>query len=420
MFIGHYAVALAAKKSAADDEGNSTSKLDLALATGNNATLFDNSGGSERAFTSSQLALMLLTFQCFSPGGRIGVALWNGRETPGKGSSEHAPCLAGGMLHALLRADNLLATLHKNLMNKEQAERFFRGDSWGRPVWELMPDGPADAEAVRNASRTYLGRLVPLTRAIRFADDGRSLILANGLEYASYADGWRESSATVVTRTVKGERVRVVLPASVEKAAWRELHALTVKGIGENPGGPAALQNISPGDVAFDLWVGGLVASQAKPVDTMESVFHVPTAMLKDTSQMVYERGVHLANTAESRVRRAISVYHGALGDDLDRPEAKNRRLQVQNKAATHFWTDIELAVPHLLEVADAPENLGTKPNWQKSLWGQSVRRASCTAYECACPHGTPRQIRAYAVGLNKLFAPTENIDAETPKGAEA
>ena len=36
--------------SKADDEGNSTSKLDLALATGNNTTLFDNAGGSERAF----------------------------------------------------------------------------------------------------------------------------------------------------------------------------------------------------------------------------------------------------------------------------------------------------------------------------------------------------------------------------------
>src|ERR1017187_3269207 len=67
-----------------DDEGNSTSKLDLALATGNNTTLFDNSGGSERAFTSAELALMLTTFQCFSPGGRIGVVLWNGKETLGK------------------------------------------------------------------------------------------------------------------------------------------------------------------------------------------------------------------------------------------------------------------------------------------------------------------------------------------------
>src|ERR1700730_5780520 len=158
------------------DGGNSTSKLDLALATGNNTTLFDNAGGSERTFTSGELALMLTTFQCFSPGGRIGVALWNGHETSGKGSSDHAPCLAGGMLHALVRGDSLFSTLHKNLMTKRQAEHFFGQDCWGRPAWESMPTGLADTEAVQNASRTYLGRLVPLTRAIWLADDCRSLI----------------------------------------------------------------------------------------------------------------------------------------------------------------------------------------------------------------------------------------------------
>jgi len=100
------------------DEGgecNSTSKLDLALATGHNATLFDNAGGSQRAFAPAELALMLTTFQCFSPGGRIGVALWHGKETAGKGSSDHAPCLAGGMLHAFLLGDTLANTLWKNL-----------------------------------------------------------------------------------------------------------------------------------------------------------------------------------------------------------------------------------------------------------------------------------------------------------------
>ncbi|MEI6783949.1 MAG: type I-E CRISPR-associated protein Cse1/CasA, partial [Verrucomicrobiota bacterium] len=66
-----------------DEEGNSVSKLDMALATGNNPTLFDNSGGDGRAFPPEQLALVLLTFQCFSPGGTIGVALWNNEPTLG-------------------------------------------------------------------------------------------------------------------------------------------------------------------------------------------------------------------------------------------------------------------------------------------------------------------------------------------------
>ena len=404
-----------------NDEGNWTSKLDLALATGNNTTLFDNAGGSGRAFTAAELALMLTTFQCFSPGGRIGIALWDGRETSGKGSSDHAPCLADRMLHALLRGDNLLATLHKNLMTRRQVEQFFGQDSWGRPVWELMPQRLADAEAVRNSSRTYLGRLVPLTRAIWLADDCRSLILANGLEYASYADGWREPSATVIVRTVKGQPTRVVLPASIDKATWRQLHALTVKAVGQKPGGPAALQNISLDEDAFDLWAGGLVANKAKPVDTTESVFHVPAAMLTETSQMVYEAGVRLAETMAFGVMRAVSVYHKELGDNLDRPEMKTRRQQIQSNAAAQFWTDIEGAVARLLEVAAAPESLGLKNEWHKSAWRQSVWRAARGAYERACPHETSRQIRAYALGLNTLFtAPAEHAEIETDKEAEA
>jgi CRISPR system Cascade subunit CasA len=403
-------------KTGDEGEGNSTSKLDVALATGNNATLFDNAGSSERAFTPAELALMLTTFQCFSPGGRIGLASWNGRETAGKGSSNHAPCIAGRMLHALLRGENLLATIHKNLMNKRQAEQFFGPDSWGIPVWELMPKRLTDTEAVRNASRTYVGRLVPLSRTIWLADDCRSLLLANGLEYGSYPE-WREPSATIVIRNDE----RTVLPASIEKAVWRELHALTVKAVGPKPGGPAALQNISDDEKAFDLWVGGLVADQAKPVDTTESVFHVPAAMLAERSQMIYDGGVQWANTKGDRLRRAVTTYHKELGDNLDRPEMKNRRRQIQGNAAAQFWTDIEHAVPRLLELAATPENLGLKPEWNKTSWGQSVRRASQKAYERACPHETTRQIRAYALGLRTLWAPpAEQAEVKSEMEVEA
>jgi CRISPR system Cascade subunit CasA len=405
-----------------EDEGNSTSKLDLALATGNNTTLFDNAGGSERTFTCGQLALMLTTFQCFSPGGRIGVALWNGHETSGKGSSDHAPCLAGGMLHALIRGDNLVASVHKNLLTKRQADQLFGKDSWGRPVWELMPQRLADAKAVQNATRTYLGRLVPLTRAIWLADDCQSLILANGLEYGSYADGWREPTATIVTRKISGQvDERVVLRASLEEAAWRELHSLTVKAVGQKPGGPVALQNISEDEQAFDFWVGALVANKAKPVDITESVFHIPAAMLKETSQRVYEMGVGFAKTTEFRLKRAVSIYHKVLGDDIGRPELKNRRQQIQSSATAQFWTDIEKAVSRLLEVVAAPESFGLKAEWHKTVWGQFVWRTALEAYERACPHDTSRQLCAYARGLKTLLsAPAKHAEVEAEKEAQA
>jgi hypothetical protein len=95
---------------------------------------------------------------------------------------------------------------------------------------------------------------------------------------------------------------------------------------------------------------------------------------------------------------QAVSVYHRELGDNLDRPEMKNRRQQIQNNASAQFWTDVEGAVPRLLEVVADPTSLGLNAEWHKTAWGHAVWRAAGDAYEQACPHETARQIRAWAV----------------------
>jgi CRISPR system Cascade subunit CasA len=285
----------------------------------------------------------------------------------------------------------------------------------------MTPSSPKDKVAVQNATMSYLGRLVPLSRTVRLADDRSAMTLANGLEYPAYPE-WREASATIVTRSHKKQPVRVTLRASLDKDTWRELHALTVIAVDKSTnGGPLALQRLT-NNADFDLWVGGLIAAgNGKLLDTIESVFKIPAAMLGQTSQMVYEGGVRLAENAAFRVTRAVSVYHKEVGDNVDRPEMKSRRQQIQSNAAAQFWTDIEHAVPRLLEVATAPETLGTKSEWNKTAWGQSVWRFARAAYEHACPHETPRQIRAYALGLKALSAaPAPHAVAETEREVEA
>jgi CRISPR system Cascade subunit CasA len=271
-----------------------------------------------------------------------------------------------------------------------------------------MPSRFSDHEAVINATQTYMGRLVPLTRVIRLADDCRSLILGNGLKYAPYSKGgWREATATLVTQTVKGEPKRVVLKARVDRAVWRELHALVVRTVSESGvGGPLALRNIS-GEKGFDLWAGGLVANKAKLVDATESVFHVPAAMLGEPSQRIYEHGVRHAETWAEALKRAAGVYHKELGDDLDRGELRERRQGIQDRAATQFWTDIEQEVPHLLEAAVKRESPGPEEGWHATAWGKAVRSAANDAYERACPHETPRQMRAYLRGRERLTCAT-------------
>jgi CRISPR system Cascade subunit CasA len=268
-----------------------------------------------------------------------------------------------------------------------------------------MPASEDDGPSVANATGTYLGRLVPLSRAIRLADDCRTLTLANGLKYPSYSKGgWREPTATVVVRTRGGEETREVLKASGEKAPWRELAAVVVKAVSQGePGGPAALHNIRE-DSDFDLWVGTLLSDRSKLVDTIESVFHVPAGMLAEPCQRCYEKGVRFAEEWGLRLERAVTVYHGALADNLERREMRERRQQIQGKAAAQFWTGLEQAVNWLLDAAARPETLGPDADWKRSRWGQTVLEAVQSAYERACPHQTPRQMRAYAEARRVLF----------------
>ena len=89
----------------------------------------------------------------------------------------------------------------------------------------------------------------------------------------------------------------------------------------------------------------------------------------------------------------------------------KNRRQQIQNNAGAQFWTDVEGAVPRLLEVAATPASLGLECGMAQD--GVGTGRSGgprVDAYERACPHETPRQIRAYAMGLRELLsrAPSE------------
>lgn len=401
--------------SAGEDGGSAASKLDFALASGNTHTLFDNAGGERRLLNLARQALNLLAFQCFSPGGRIGLALWNGEITLGNGSSSHAPCLPCNMLHALVRGPDLLGSIHANLVPRDQAVLLPGLSGWGRPVWEQMPRNHADSESIANATRTFLGRLVPLSRFIRLHDDGQTLLLANGLEYPSWPE-MREATATAVVRKKGDNAERFLVSASLERAPWRELSALTTKTAAANAnGGPLVLNNLND-DQGFDLWVGGLVANKAKIMDSFESSYHVPPGMLTAVAQRVYEQGIAFSEKTAAILSRAVCLCRlelesgagdlgGYLGKLAQFSKPDRERLAAHSQAAmAQFWVQAGQGVSKLLAAASQPGAPADAAQWARSEWGKLVRRAARQAYEQACPHSTPRQLRAYAHGLSVLF----------------
>jgi CRISPR system Cascade subunit CasA len=385
--------AAAAEEADGGDEDTPASKLDFALATGNNTTLFDHGAASDalRVFEPGQLALMLVTFQCFSPGGRIGVARWRDSLTPGNGSSSHAPCAPSAMLHAFLRRATLLDTIHANLLSRWAVRKNYRRD-WGRPVWEQMPRSFSDSPAIANATTTYLGRLMPLARALLLRPDGKGLLLANGIDYPAPPEFPAEPSASLVR---KRDQSGYVLLGADSKAIWRELPAIVVKRVADDgAGGPLALGAL-PGNAAFDLWVGAMVTDKASILDTVEGVYAIPGRMLSDVGRCAYEGEVKKSEWVAIRLSEACKDYRQHL-------ERMPQGYPERELARRRYWTAIEQRLPLLHAYLNAPdaseEAKSALARWRSALWSSAIG-----AFYGACPNDTPRQLRAHALALRYL-----------------
>ena len=361
-------------------------KLDFGLAAGNNATLFDHGACPEgRSHSRPWCALELLTYQCFSPGGRIGETKWSGEATTG--TSEHAPAVAGSALHAILVGDVVIETLWLNLITKELVDSL-PNMSFGRPVWEMeaLPSVAGSA----GGTRSYLGRLVPLSRAIALHQSVSNMTLANGVSYPKLPDQ-REAMATVVRRGKGAKERDMYVAVNLSRHPWRELASLVTLPTREAVGGPLALKHLAflEEDPTLDVWTGGMAADKGKILDVAEWRFSLPVSLLATESLHRYETGVDLARDAEGVLRAAIKTCHTDL--HVDAKQIPYETAQV------HYWSSLDNRFGALVEAASTPAaELNT-------AWYPIVRAAMEDAYAHACPHTTPRQIQAFAHGRQKL-----------------
>ena len=357
-------------------------KLDFGLSSGNNATLFDHAGSPQgRELSPQWIALNLLTYQCFSPGGTIGETLWSGRRT-GR-HSEHAPCVEGSALHAILRKADLLSTIHFNLVPITRMPCEI-----GIPVWDIPVERLDSAAGI---SSTYLSRLVPLSRAISIR--GRQkCTLANGFAYPKLPIS-RDSTATVILRRKDSKEYESYLRVDLAKHPWREAPGVLAVRSAGNIGGPLALRNLDANfdQGVVDVWLGGLAADKGKVLDTVEWIFSVPTGLLGDHKMAVYEGGISLAEEGEKALKWAIKEYSQAMRATKSDVVKGYRRQAVQT-----YWTTLDSVCNTLVEAACSDEASLNK-------WGRIVRGAMTSSYTVACSHTTPRQIQAFAMGQRRL-----------------
>lgn len=362
-------------------------KLDFKLASGNSHTLFDHGATKKgRVQTDSWIALMLLTYQCFSPAGLMGTSTWN--STIDKKSSCLAPAIEQSPIHTFITGENLLKTLHYNLMTKASLQEDSTG-TWGNPIWDDFPTSYKDPKN-KQRTRSYLGRLVPLSRAILLNGTGTPKItLVNGLTYPPIPE-YQDPVLTIVTKEVNKKKTAGYLSLNPSKHIWRDLQSILLLNNRNNKRGPLALKRIPylETDSTITIWAGGIKAKQAKFIDACQWNITIPLNLLKESTCIdKYGEGIRLANSEANHLQKQINEYLKKIA-----PKNPSLKTSYTNQALTHFWTLLDKQHQTLLAIAgDTVQDL---KDWKDLLW-----KARIKSYEQTCPHETPRQICAFVQG---------------------
>jgi CRISPR system Cascade subunit CasA len=406
------------------DEGwGPVSKLGFFRATGANTTLFDHDGmdNESRSIPIEATILSMLAFQCFSPGGLISQAVWRGVQT--SKSSKDAPCVSASMVHGLLRHHDLASTIRANLPTYEDVAFAYGDRPIGRAVWEQVPTHLGDGPAKDNATETYVGRLVPMTRAIRLNKNGRTMLLGDGLPYPPFTDGFpAEPTAVVVVRTKDKKPERNLLPYRPGQAIWRELAAMVVQRNAEGIGGPLSLRSLGELE-SCDLIVCALARDQATILDTMESVYGISARLRTSEGRSLYEAEVSEAEAVAKRLGWAVEDYRKALDGGWEgrlkgAGAGKGELLgKLHGSATTQYWTAVEANLGLLFGHVDA---VGTeRASSTRDSWRAMLLAVARTAYQSVCGQETPRQIKAFTAGWRKLhYRPKPAEDPGQKKGA--
>ncbi len=420
---------------------SSVALLDFELATGNTSTLNDHSGQiTFRQITPERLALNLLTFQNFSSGGGSPVAQWKTVKTLQVGNPD-APCLSQSMAHCLFRGRSLAETIQLNLPTFEVVGKVYKtfssdkkkGDTFGnvdlgRPVWELFPESPnKEADRVLNATKTYIGRLVPISRWIHLVHGKGEMYCCNGFKYDTFRDGFAAeptAAAALVTRKDKkgiATTERKVVKVDPTRALWRELSSLLVTRSADGLGGSLCMAN-APSDTEFDFHVCAMTRDQASMDIAVESVFHITPAFRNNfpvyQSEILGAKNFVGAEGYARKLRWAIEDYRSVIDNDwkprIKRTQAKKQTSLKNRLAETAFlsyWTAVERNLSLLMNHIEAIGTDAAIP--AREAWRRMLFSSACEAYRIACGQETPRQMRAFAKGWQKLTTTRDEPEPE-------
>ena len=407
-----------------DGEKTPVSKLDFSLSCGNNSTLFDQKGNdsNKRFLSDAELTIGLLTFLNFNSGGLLSVVSWGTKKSPKAGNPD-SPCLKGSPYHTFLRGNNVFKSICLNIISKDTIESSIvssevDGFYMGVPIWEKFPRNENDIDAIKNATETYLGRLVPLSRWIKLDENKAEMIWGGGFAYKVFPDFCvPESSISTRTYMDNKKEVRAVVGASHSKAIWRDLASLIVSRDINNIGAPLVFHNIDEHDF-YDIHVCALIRNQAVIEAAHDSVFSLSPKIRSNSGYNLYKKEIAYLNGVNISIGKAVDMYRKNIDESWEQRvrqagKDKNKLLEKLRFSATnYYWTNIEQELPFLMSIVNALGD-AEKVNKLRSAWRKKIYQISLASYSVACGRDTPRQIRAFALGLKELRANNKGVQKQ-------
>lgn len=370
---------------AKSDGATSCDKLILNFASGNNSTLYDHEAASRcRTISDAKLALGFLVYQNFSSGGLSGQCIWDG--VLSEKIIRGAPCREGSMLFSIVLGNTLLEAIWLNLLTDPWIHDSLKTE-WGVPFWEI---GELTRDMTSGNENTYLGHLVPLSRAIKLKRGSPSCILGEALSYPQI-QVWREPMASVKSKKgkKKNEFTETYVSSDLTRMPWRELSSiLSVRETAYRKPALALRHLESLDEKDFTLWTGGLYSEKAKEISTVEWVAKLSVELLEEPAMHAYEDAIALANRMRGHLYSASEEYaQRMLVDKVSRFADPAERV---------YW-DL-LASPENQKIVLAVQSPTYMHDWQSA-----VHIAAEKAYRRACPALSARQMEAYVQGLSKL-----------------
>lgn len=393
-----------------DSSWKSMGALSLSSAEGNNPTLFDNSAGKMRSFSLAQTAIDLITFQNFAPGGTMGTAVWAGEKT-GKEASDKvpaAPCTPKSAIHQFIIGRNIIYTIWLNMCPIENIRAFRTG--MGRPVWEQMPVKMDDCEARKNATLSYLGRLVPVSRTIKIAPDAQSCIVARGLTYPVYDVNnklqYFESSMSFDIKD--GERF--ILGADLNRALWRSLPAILHRY------GHKRLDMIGLDEEDlpenFGVWVGALVYDRAKVLGEIDDYFERLTRYHVGSSAFAVQvKLMEYAAKGANAILGAVKEYYNNIRPYQVSKNEKSKKSDVyeelikkaHNNSKLLYWGYLTARKDLYIKAIGVLAQDGKNGDGALDEWLSAICEGARETFNRVVPCDSVRQMAAWAGALRYL-----------------